>query len=1022
MEESKFENLSTDEKLTYGEIASYSEHTAFGDKFSVRDYWITVKGWNPEYLTKEIEKDLFETFEKLVKVGKFIKNDDGTYSLIKPNDSSSEDVLNKPPEQNQAEKEETTEEEKITSLIDGELLKKLKEAGIKIEATDALFNMAFYDESEKTLKIRRDADNEHVNNYIRDAVFKEEDGIDRLDQNVKRDDYIHIEDDGDEKEEDDSETEEYDTGEEDEKSEDNEGKDLTPELVPTSAEEDTPEWKKGEEWEEFEKNRSERAKTQVALNRATLFETKKGSTFINPFSMGTFSKDEMLNIYDDMRDMKNDANFIYNEQRNKIIDKIRESLTAEAKNKAGAETLTPEQETDLQKEINDTIFEALIKEEHDKYMQALRDAKGETAVGKALEGAKNLLKTKAAKWYLGLSRNKRIGLSWAIGSMAGLVAGATVAPGMIGVGSYLAWRAARVAASGYAGYKTGEWANKKWSVEELNEDEEKEIEELKNSDLSMKEKADGFAEIKDRYRKLRTKATLKRIGATAAAGAGTGFLTGLAEHAVMGVGGAAKSAAESHGSGTGKVTADNLNKVPRGSNVGQQNAEQHLNQAPSQEKTEIIQEAAKVEAAETQIARSEIFKDPSVLNQEVEQGDSLWKIIKRTLDSNEDFKKLNPAQQHNIVSHYVNNGIKNPENYGLTPDDNFGVKVEIGKQVGLAKLFENPEEYQRVFQGAKNLSDEAQQKILEKSTRVADYLKEHSGEKMTVGKTEEIISEKPAVPTPPKPEEVMPEPINHEIPPPENPKPEQFEMPAKSNTVAGEIMNELGRSKINQSPEVGVGVARAGVAAGFGVINGGKRSLGENNEEVRRQIEKDVEEAKKRLEVLEGGNEGSKKDKTEMDKIGMDAVIRTYSHDVHNANSFNKVDSAYNIGINSIYDHKGFLGVGKISGVDTKEYKTIAGMDSEKVIEYYTGDSARSGLSEKDIKSLREGEEKHQKLISQLFDFIKESNGDLKIKSRESVASLVKRAAEKALEKKRTHEDELNNQALINQALIKKAA
>jgi hypothetical protein len=99
---------------------------------------------------------------------------------------------------------EVKEEEKATDPElekKFELVKKLKDTGIKIEMVDALPNLAIYDEGEKTLRVRRDASFSFVEDYVNNSVFAEQEGVDQL-PDEDRNDYISLEDDeGDEKNE-----------------------------------------------------------------------------------------------------------------------------------------------------------------------------------------------------------------------------------------------------------------------------------------------------------------------------------------------------------------------------------------------------------------------------------------------------------------------------------------------------------------------------------------------------------------------------------------------------------------------------------------------------------------------------------------------------------------------------------------------------------------------------------------------------------------------------------------------------
>jgi hypothetical protein len=122
-----------------------------------------------------------------------------------------------------------------------------------------------------------------------------------------------------------------------------------------------------------------------------------------------------------------------------------------------------------------------------------------------------------------------------VGTVAGLTFGAGA--GAFGALGYVGKRVA----SGAAGVAAGEWASKRWSVEELNEKERKEIEDLKNSSRPLEEKSEEILKIQQKYKKEKIKMVAKRVGVTALAGAGTGLLANFAENfaanAIGGTGG-----------------------------------------------------------------------------------------------------------------------------------------------------------------------------------------------------------------------------------------------------------------------------------------------------------------------------------------------------------------------------------------------------------------------------------------------------------------------------------------------------
>ena len=87
---------------------------------------------------------------------------------------------------------ESKEQKFKIEQIDQELKQKLNEAGVKIEMTRAMMNLAMYDESEKTLKIRQDANAGHVNDYIRDTVLKKPEEPAPIDPNEGELEDLHL--------------------------------------------------------------------------------------------------------------------------------------------------------------------------------------------------------------------------------------------------------------------------------------------------------------------------------------------------------------------------------------------------------------------------------------------------------------------------------------------------------------------------------------------------------------------------------------------------------------------------------------------------------------------------------------------------------------------------------------------------------------------------------------------------------------------------------------------------------------
>jgi hypothetical protein len=685
-------------------------------------------------------------------------------------------------------------------------------------------------------------------------------------------------------------------------------------------EENIPEWQKGEEWKKLETLRTARAGIQ------------------NEFKKGIVTKEYLGEI-----------NTNYENARNLVGEKIKESLKKEA-----SENLTPEQEAELNSKINDTLFDELVVKENDAYLKALREARGETAMDKALESAKNLLNTKAVKWYLGLSKKERMLVNFGIGSIAGLTFGATVAPGMVGVASYLAWRAARTVLSGSAGAVAGEWANKKWSAEELQKVEEKETEDLKNSELSLEEKSKGLLDIEKRFKKEKIKMALKKMGTTVAAGAGTGLIFGLAEHAVMGAGGAAKSALETKG---GKVGGLTDNKLPgrKGFEPIKTKTSTPVSETAPVKPTPILKEIIPPKPVEPVALKSvepvptqteKLFADPKILLHEVKAGDSPWKILKSTLENNEQFKDLTEAQKTYVLSTLTNKMLQHPENYGL----HNGGGINIGDKTDFTKLFEDTKEVKSILNKAQQTiaaHSAQEQSILTNNTKISNWVKANPDEPLTEDKVSEILSNKPKA-------EINPEFI------PEVHKPEA-NMP---NNFGGRVTNLSG------------GTALAG-AAFMGAL--GKKE----QQQMHSEIVEEIDKAKERLVQLE--KENATKDNK--DKIIRNPNLeRSFASD---SELTQRIDEAFRSGVNDIYGKSGFLGLGKVEGINTREWKEMARLSASKVVEYYTGDSTKSGLADEITKS-----KKHNALMSQMAELMGQTNGAIKANDpKENMEQFIKRLA-----------------------------
>jgi hypothetical protein len=589
-------------------------------------------------------------------------------------------------------------------------------------------------------------------------------------------------------------------------------------------------------------------------------------------------------------------------------EKIAAAVKKDAYQRIGiGEGQTPTEEQ--QKKINDLIFEELVVNENKNYTDALKANREETWKDKTKIEMAKILGSKAMQGYLKLPRWKRIAITTAIGTGVGIAAGAA---GALGVAGYTAFRVARAAAS-FGGSTLGTIIGEKkksWSIETLNQNENGEIRELKESTKSLEEKAKGYAKIKEKYEKERKKAQIKKAALTIGMGVGAGLLSGLSGHVFVGVG---KSADALHASG------------PKADTVGHlQNAKPNLS-----EQTHTV---------EPNIEAEKIFSDPSMLHHSVKSGDSLWKILNKTFEHNDKFKGLTEAQKQNVVSFFTNKAINNPGKYGFTSDPDFGIRVEVGKEIDLNKLIGNPEEYSKVVGGALKKTLAEQQEILGRSAKLNAFVKEYPNTKLTNSKIAEILGEKPKV--------AIPQETGIKTP-------NQLEKEIYKNAMEPHPLT----SPMTQPP--GLHHDASGV----------------------HQIHNEIADAKQRLAELEG------KVKNPNLERSLAADSKAYMSDVE----FNKsIEGAFKSGIDSIYGSKGVMGFGRTVGVNSKEWGEMARLPANKVVEYYTGDSTKSGLSAAIVDKLAKSKN-HNTLMRQAIGLMGQTGGTVKPFENENMEQFIKR-------------------------------
>jgi hypothetical protein len=713
---------------------------------------------------------------------------------------------------------------------------------------------------------------------------------------------------------------------------------LVPENVPQ------PEKTLEEEYAELAKIRDDLAKTEALKNN---------------FSTDTGVKIEELRAkYDDQK------------------DRISEIVAGDIAKKYGwnsPDEVPEDRKNDFKKEVRGVLFDKLIQEEGKSYKDTLKANKERTVLDKTLEVAREALNTKVAQWYLGLSRKQRMALNFGIGTVVGLTFSTTLAPGALGALSYASWRAARVGFSAGAGAKAGEWANKKWSLEELNANHDKEIEDLKNSDLSWEEKSKGLEDIEQKYKKEKMIVTAKRLGVTAGAGLGTGFLSNFAEHAFTMTGGGSSSVMESK-FGKGDIQDHKFARGKFDPNAAQKDLAKIMspklsvgNQSSINVRPEVRLEAPeispriepeniKVTLEKPEVPLEQVFK-PEVLTQEAGgKTDSVWKMLKNVLENSERFKKLGgsgtpeeiakqiEARQTRVLQGLVNEVLENHEKYGVGENG----EIVIGQKVDFSELFKDGKKLNEILADAENLKPATIKDIVENNAKIATYLREHKGFKLTKDSVNEILNTKP------KAEVLSTSPV------------EQTDIDlesVKTGMNAEDIKNELGTS----GTEDGILVIKpkpkyAEFVNADDVTNTGQESS------LEKALSAEIAEAKQKLKIPEESNNLSKQ------SAGGLRNLRTMPEDIAMQAQIKKVLDEV---INNVYEKKGVLGFGRMEGVKSAEWNEMRKLPAWKVFDFYKNPEGTK-LPVSIVESLKKSV-KHRNFFETIKHIVEtEAGGDIK--------------------------------------------
>jgi len=301
-------------------------------------------------------------------------------------------------------------------------------------------------------------------------------------------------------------------------------------------------------------------------------------------------------------------------------------------------------------------------------------------------------------------------------------------------------------------------------------------------------------------------------------------------------------------------------------------------------------------------------------------------------ETNLQFKNLTEAQKSYVLSFVINKIFQNPNNYGLRGD---GI-LRVGDMLDLRSIFDgsNRTEIVDAIEKAKQtilIGSPQEKSILENDSKIGNWVKDHPTETIDENKINEILNYKT----------------------PLSSIQEKIEIPKATKEINIPIVSSIEPQKTQAQ------------------------------ERANQEIHQEIEEAKQRLAQLESES-----------KPTNPALERTLASDskhfISDAKFNQEVEQAFNSEIDGIYGKSGLLGFGKTSGINSKEWQEMAKLPASRVVEYYTGDSAKSGLPNDIIEKLSKSKN-HEALMRQTAGLIEQANGAVKPFENENVEQFIKR-------------------------------
>lgn len=733
-----------------------------------------------------------------------------------------------------------------------------------------------------------------------------------------------------------------------------------------SGDNSNPEWLKekqpGEvaEWEELERLR-------FHLARA---ENQKATTIGEMINLGIL-RDE------------------YEAKKQKLASVLRERLTGVSEG-----PLTKDQ----QKFVNDTVFDELVQKENEAYLTTLKENRSETWKDKGKEALRTVAGLKLVSWYLKQNKWTRVavntglfGIAVGVGTFIGGGAALT-AMGVTGL------RGARAVGS-VLGSGLGIGVDKRYNkqIEEVDKEEKEAVELIKNDpNLSVEEKTKKYTETKEKYDKERkwiTKRKAMLMVGGGIIGGNVGAVTGELLSTYYGGGGSASAL---------EVKKDNSDisshRIQRGAanfsptseiNIRQtlfieQDKDQGLidvelksdkiEKIRFEELNQVSTESPKPEV-ESQVSEAPkmSFKQENLVHK-VKDGDSTWNILKEILKHDERFKNFSgngtpqeiaeqvEAKQTRVLHDVLAKALKNHDEYHIGPNG----EIKVGDKVDFSKLFNNTEELDEIIKDAENLKPTQVSSIIESNRKIETWLKESPGKKFDL---DEIMSTKPKVFEMPKPEIVEPE----------LPDAPELQKPNISGAEAIETIKPVAPDLLETPPAPKSDLVENGNTMFAGVA--GLALVKKLNTEDGTAAQEEVTAAKRKLGILEENRDGLRTMSSDTLEVAQNAEIRE------------AVEGVLNNEVNDIYGESSFLGLKKVAGVDTKEWKTIAGLPARRVLEYFK--SPETSDLPKTILAELQTSEKHRKLVERINELVveagKHSNADFSPKGDESIVDYLRR-------------------------------